>query len=162
MSVIAATGQELPAAIRDPRLRRLYEYWSVARGGRRFPARRDIDPLDIPYVLGNLMLVDVLHDPERFRVRLHGTAMVARAGYDLTGKQIEELPISEFRDYVLERCRQLVRAPEPLWVQHDRELDGRRFHYQALWLPFSDDDIGVSMLMCALIYAPSGDPRPRL
>jgi hypothetical protein len=159
MSVIVATGQDLPAAIREPRLLRLYDYWCAARQGRRFPARRDIDPLEIPYMLGSLMLVDVLRDPLRFRVRLHGTDMVARAGYDLTGKFLDELPISEFRDYVIERCRQIVEATQPLWVQHDRELDERQFRYQALWLPFSDDDTTVSMLICALIYEPTGEPR---
>jgi hypothetical protein len=162
MSVIIATGRDLPAAIREPRLKRLYDYWCAARRERRFPSRRDIDPLDFPYVLGSLMLVDVVREPLRFWVRLHGTEMVARAHYDLTGKFLDELPISEFRDYTIMRCRELVEGPQPLWVQHDRELDDRRYRYQALWLPFSDDDATVAMLMCALIYEPSGMPLPRL
>ncbi len=108
------------------------------------------------------MLVDVLREPARFRVRLHGTQMVARAGYDLTGKFLDALPNSEFRDYVTTRCRQIVEAPQPLWVQHDRALDDRVFRYQALWLPFSDDDATVTMLMCALIYESYDETRPRL
>jgi len=36
-------------------------------GERRFPARADIDPLDFGYVLGHVMLLDVLRDPLRFR-----------------------------------------------------------------------------------------------
>jgi hypothetical protein len=162
MSVITATGQNLPAAIREPRLKRLYSYWDSVRRGRRFPSRRDIDPLDFPYVLGNLMLIDVQSKPQRFWVRLHGTEMVVRARYDLTAKFLDELPDSEFRDYTIERCRQIVAAPAPLWVQHDRELDDRTYRYQALWLPLSDDDVAVTMLMCALIYEPSGEPLARL
>ncbi len=162
MSASAATGQDLPGAIREPRLKRLYEYWRAARHGRRFPSRRDIDPLDIPYMLGSLMLVDVRREPLRFWVRLHGTEMVARARYDLTGKFLDELPISEFRDSSIDRCRQLVETGQPLWVELDRQLDGRTYRYQALWLPFSDDDTTVSMLMCGLIYEPTGEPKPRL
>ena len=159
MSVVAATGPQLPGAIREPRLKRLYEYWCSVRGGRRMPARRDIDPLDFPYVLGNLMLIEVRRDPLRLWVRLHGTEMVARARYDLTHKFLDELPISEFRDYTIARCRELVAAPQPMWVEHDRELDGRIFRYQALWLPLSDDDSTVSMLMCALFYDDARAPR---
>ena len=152
MSAPTATGQDLRSAIREPRLRRLYDYWDAARHGRVFPSRRDIDPLDFPYLLGNVMLVDVLDDPRRFRVRLHGTNLVARSRYDLTGKLVDELPFADYRDLTLKRCRELTARPRPLWVERDRVLDQRTFRYQALWLPFSDDDTSVSMLMCAMIY----------
>ena len=84
--------------IKDTRLRRLYEYWLQRKGGRRFPSRRDIDPVEIRYVLGWVMLIDALRDPVRFRVRLHGTGMAGEAHYDLTGKFIDELPHPEYRD----------------------------------------------------------------
>ncbi|MGH6959636.1 MAG: hypothetical protein ACREE7_04055 [Dongiaceae bacterium] len=44
------------------------------------PRRADIDPLEIPRRnLPDLMLIDVLHDPERYRYRLVGTRVVAPA-----------------------------------------------------------------------------------
>lgn len=139
--------------IHHPRLLRLYRYWAERKGARRFPSRRDIDPLDFPYLLGNIMLVDVTgNDPRRFRVRLHGSNLVMRAGYDLTGKLLAELPIPDYRDYVIERCKSLVQAGAPVTVTHDRLLGGRVQSYEALWLPFSDDGKAVSMLLCALIY----------
>jgi len=118
------------------------------------PARRDIDPLEFPYVLGDLMLVDVLREPEpvRFRVRLHGTKLVTQAGYDMTGKSLDALPRPEYRAYVLERCRGLVATGEPLVTVHDRVLDGRIRRYEALWLPLADDGDHVDLLICALIY----------
>jgi hypothetical protein len=136
----------------DSRLRRLYEYWRDKKGTRRFPGRRDIDPLDFGYALGRIMLVDVLRDPLRFRVRLHGAEMVQQAGYDLTGKLVDELPIAAYRDYVRARCEGLVSTGEPLVVHRNRSLDGRVRTYEALWLPFSDDGNDVSMLLCAIIY----------
>jgi len=141
-----------PAAVQDSRLQRLYDYWQFKKGDRRFPARRDIDPLDFAYVLGHVMLRDVLEDPLRFRVRVHGTDMVKQAGYDLTGKFIEDLPIAEYRDYVHKRCAGLVRTGEPLVVHHNRALDSRVQTYEALWLPFSDDGQNVATLLCAMIY----------
>ena len=145
-------SEDLAPRIGEPSLRRLHEYWTEKRGGRCLPARRDIDPLDFPYALGSIMLVDVLRNPMRFRVRLHGSEMVRRAGYDLTGKLLDDLPDSEFRSYVIERCGRLAADPRPALVRHDRVLDGRLWRYDALWLPFSDDGNSVAMLLCALIY----------
>src|SRR5580704_3028943 len=98
------------------------------------------------------MLVDVLHDPLRFRVRLHGTEMVHEAHYELTGKFLDELPVADYRDYVIEQCKGLISCGEPLVVHHNRILDCRLRQYEALWLPFSDDDRAVTTLLCALIY----------
>jgi hypothetical protein len=140
------------AGIDDSRLRRLYEYWAAKKGNRRFPTRADIDPLDFSYVLGHVMLLDVLHGPLRFKYRVHGTEMVRRAAYDLTGKFLDDLPITEYRQYVQERCERLVRDREPLLIRYNRTLDDRKRHYEALWLPLSDDGENVTMLLCALIY----------
>jgi hypothetical protein len=150
----AITMPDLSRELVEPRLRRLYDYWCARRQGRRFPARRDLDPLDFRYVLGHVMLIDVLREPLRFRFRLHGSEIVGRVHYDLTGKLLDELPDSEYRAYCLERCRGLVETAEPLRTVQNRELDGRIHRYEALWLPLSDDDARVTMLMCALIYQP--------
>jgi hypothetical protein len=143
---------DISAEIRAARLLRFYLYWVERKGARRFPSRADIDPLDFDYLLGNIMLIDVVGDPLRFRVRLHGSNMVMRAGYDLTGKFLDDLPIPEYRRYVIERCKGVVKTGAPLVVQHDRVLGGRPQRYEALWLPFSSDGTRITMLSCALIY----------
>jgi PAS domain-containing protein len=104
---------DLDGSIREARLRRLYAYWRERKGDRRMPARRDIDPIDFAYLLGNIMLVDVIRDPLRFRVRLHGTALVRLSAYELTGKLLDELPDTAYRAYAIERCRGLVESGEP-------------------------------------------------
>ena len=52
------SGPELK--FEPPRLQRLYEYWRSKVRDRRLPARADIDPLDIPDLLSNLVLIDVV------------------------------------------------------------------------------------------------------
>ncbi len=116
------------------------------------PARRDLDPLDFAYALGYVMLIDVLREPLRFHVRLHGTEITRRVRYDLTGKPLDEIPDPEYRRYAIQRCRALVDAAQPLRLEQDRELDGRIHRYEALWLPLSDDQVRVTMLMCGLVY----------
>jgi hypothetical protein len=148
----ATVVPDIAANVRDPRLGRFYAYWLEKRGNRRMPARRDIDPLEFPYVLGHLIMVDVLEDPQRFRVRLHGSNLVARMHFDMTGKFYDELPLPEWRTYVLDRCRGLAASGEPMLLMNDLVLDGRRSRYEALWLPFSDDGTAVNLLICAMIY----------
>ncbi len=156
MAVSMCTRTDVAAAIADPKLRRFYDYWAGKCGERRFPARRDIDPLEFPYVLGNLMLVDVLRDPQRFRVRLHGTNLVTRMHYDMTGKFVDELPRPEYRAYVLDRCRGLIASGEPLLLLNDLTVDGWTSRYEALWLPLSADGINVDLLVCTMIYGEIG------
>jgi len=137
--------------IEAPSLRRLYAYWNERRQGREFPSRRDIDPLDFPYVLGHLMLLDVLHAPLRFRFRVYGTRLAARVGYDMTGKMVHDLPNAAHRAALLERCGELVKHRGALATLGENVIGEHVFPYEALWLPFSDDGRNVTMLMGGLI-----------
>src|ERR1700741_3932332 len=61
----------------------LYRYWDGRRNERLMPARKDIDPADIPALLPHVSLI---HKPDgQFRFRLVGSAAVEQFGRDLTG-----------------------------------------------------------------------------
>ncbi len=62
----------------------LLEYWNSRCGDRDVPDRKDIDPVDIPRLLPDIMLVEV-QQTGRFRVRLSGTRIVNNLGDDPTG-----------------------------------------------------------------------------
>lgn len=143
--------------IEAPVLRRLYRYWEGKRGTREFPARRDLDPVEFSYALGIILLIDVLREPLRFRFRLHGTTLALRAGYEMTGKMVDDLPGEENRALLLERCHQIVATRKPLSIHGDRRIDGHRRRYETLWLPLGPDDGAVDMLFGALYYL---DPWP--
>lgn len=153
-SPIASHAADLTPLIKHSKLLRLYDYWRCKRKEGRLPARRDIDPLEFSFALGNIMLIDVRRGPLTFRVRLHGSEMIRRVGYEMTGKNLTELPVEpRYLAYVLARCEDLVARPEPIVVSNDRTLDNRLRSYEALWLPFSDDGTAVNMLLCALYYS---------
>jgi hypothetical protein len=145
---------DLESQLIDERLRRLFVYWRGLRDTRRMPARRELDPIAFRYLLGHICLIDVHRDPLRFRVRLHGTAMCARIHMDLTGKFLDEMPESDLKTYLVERCCGLVETAEPLRIEHEREFEGRIHRYEALWLPLAEDGTTVTMLMLAMIYPP--------
>ena len=143
-------GDRMDLKIENESLRRLYAYWDEKRAGRRFPARADFDPLELGFVLGNLSLIDVLYDPLRFRLRLHGTLAVSRLGYDLTGKFVDEIPDPEFRAVALETYKKLVEVEQPMRDVRETMLDSKTHRYEVIWLPLSDDGTRINMLMACV------------
>lgn len=83
---------ELVQEAADPRIgldeepwRRLHDYWLSKCVDGKPPARADLDPLiEIPRLVKNLMLMDVV--PEGYRYRVLGSEIVERHGLHLTGK----------------------------------------------------------------------------
>jgi hypothetical protein len=149
---------EATLAINHPKLQRLYDYWVTKRGDRKMPARADLDPLDMVFIIGNIILVDVLGEtPPRFRIRLHGTRLVERAGYELTGKMLDELPVTEFRTLAQQTFAEVATTGEPLQGKRDRIIDGRFARYETVLMPLSDDGEQVDRLLIGLVY----DDEPR-
>jgi len=68
----AASTATLNNFISNPDLRRLFDYWRGKRSGRPMPAKDDIDPIEIPWALTRIFLMD--YDPAAgFRYRLAGS-----------------------------------------------------------------------------------------
>lgn len=139
--------------ISHPKLKRLYEYWCEKRGDRRMPSRADLDPLDMTFIIGNIILVDVIDgSPLRFRIRLHGTNLVQRVGYELTGKMLDELPQNEFRKLAQESFTSVATSAEPIAGKRDRVIDDRFARYETVIMPLSSDGKRVERLLVGLIY----------
>lgn len=147
----SGSAQIGPDTIENLSLLRLHEIWRAKRNGREFPARRDFDPAELKFILGSLLILDVQPGP-RFRFRLHGTKLVMLAGYDMTGRDVEDLPVLENRRVLATRCRLLLDERRPMAIRMSRPLEGRRYNYEALWLPLASDGSSIDMLMCGLIY----------
>lgn len=138
--------------IRRPMLRRVYEYWAAKRGDRAFPARADLDPLDLGFALGNITLIDVLYDPLRFRYRLHGSVIVERVGIDLTGKLVDDVPEPERRAFILDNYRTVVETRQPLARHGKRTLDLRHWNFDSIVLPFANEAGVIDMLLICVEY----------
>lgn len=73
-----------------PDIGELVAYWRRIHPADGLPGRRHFDPSDIPALLPHIWLLDVFRDPWKFRIRLVGTAVVAFAGRDTTGRWCDE------------------------------------------------------------------------
>lgn len=147
--------KQIPATLEtvsQPRLRRLLDYWQARRGDRPMPGRADIDPLDFPWLLGNVSLVDVVPDGRggrRYRLRLVGTHVTRRFGYDGTGKWLDEILGPEHRAHVQAAFDDVVRQRIPMVERLDMLIDGRLHDYEILRLPLASDGQTVDILLLA-------------
>ena len=124
-----------------------YDYWLRRSAGKPMPARADIDPLDIPRLLPNLFLIDVVPGrPRRYRFRLVGTRIAELEG-EITNRFLDEFVpgaagtamARHYDDTVAGRV--YVRRETLYWRQREH------VNYDVLLLPLSSDGVTVDMLV---------------
>lgn len=135
-----------------PEIRELEALWHKMRGGRELPSRRDFDPVDVPWLLSRMFLVDVLPTDvaaRRYRVRLEGTELVASHGSDWTGRFLHEVNGLAAADRLVATADRVVAGRAPFistgalyW------LPGKpHYHYESILLPLAGADGIVNMIM---------------
>jgi hypothetical protein len=129
----------------------LVAYWQAKCAGRPMPRRADLDPVEIPTHLPDVLLIDVLGGGADFRYRLVGTRIVQGMGRDATGRRVNELHREQ--PDVLSTLHSIyglpVREKRPVFTQ------GRIFwlptrdirNYEDAFLPLSEDGASVNMLL---------------
>ena len=139
-----------PPADAKPEIVAIYDYWrSKAPADGLLPGRRHIDPVEMPRLLPNVWLVDVVDDPRRFRVRLIGTALVD-AGIPLrVGDFIFDRLTPELRPALAE-FESVVWSREPLWYRGPANLRHETYVHEIerIFLPLAADGRTVDMLLC--------------
>jgi hypothetical protein len=141
---------DLREELHDPDLVRFYDLWASLRGGRSMPSRKDLDPLHIPpSFLPNLMLIDVLNGPRRYRYRLVGTHIVTASGEDRTGRIFESVGFFKTHPDVVKEYDTVVDTAQPL---HSLEPftnfhSGATYDVDRLLLPLSSDGKLVDMII---------------
>lgn len=139
--------------IDSPRLKALFAYWNDRCAGRSMPARSDIDPVDIPRLLPNLLLIDVEQATGRLRVRVAGTTVVEMYGSDYTGRYLDEIEFGDRRAAVLFDYNTCLETRQPYAAEHSfwatRDIT---YRIERLILPLSDDGETVSHLIAGLEF----------
>jgi hypothetical protein len=141
---------QLRTRVVDDRLRQFIDYLERKRAGRAFVARADIDPLELKFILGNLLLFDVLYDPLRFRYRLVGSHLAARRGFDMTGKLLDEHPDPVVAEAVRRNLVKIIETRAPTLVTVDAPIDNVPGWYESLGVPLSDDGSIINMVVAAV------------
>jgi len=139
----------------DARLEEAYRYWQRKAATRAMPCRADIDPTEIPKLLPDVMLVDVLPDG-RYRYRLIGTENARAHGINATGRYLDEvLPGAEYKAHVIGLYDECVRERRPLYseclfLSSVRQAPER--HTKVLFLPLSADGDSVNIVLVMQLF----------
>jgi hypothetical protein len=157
MSGQAGDSTEFEGRIGDSTLIALYRYWDERRGTRFAPARRDIDPADIPKLLPHLLLVEILDG--RYRYRVCGTEVERHFGCSMGGKCVDELMRGEYLAYINSLYERLIATCAPVYSEsaYANAETGRAgghsvFRTKRLMLPLSSDGDAVDMALVGQVF----------
>ncbi len=147
-----ALGEEVSEVRHELRL--LKACWASKRcPDGKLPSRADFDPLEMRFALGHLILVEVERGVRpRFRHRLIGTHIVERAGYDATGRYLDEIPDTELASRTAESYEQVLATKQPVWVRLDDIVGGRSTKVEIMRLPLASDGENIDMVLSGVYF----------
>lgn len=134
-------------------LAHLYDYWLGKRGARIAPSRADIDPLEMKFILSQLLVFDVLDGGRDFRARVAGTGTYAFHNGDITGDLLSTLKPKEFADAILAHYRAILAHRQPTYSRTgywDGDYEAEAYH--ALRLPLSSNGQDIDMILVGEDY----------
>lgn len=138
------------AAVTAPELHALYAQWKTRCRGGRLPSPREIDPLDLPKLMGLLLTLDVHRDPLRFLYRYTGATLVARTGLNVVGTFVDEHPDMAFRQIAHGVLSDVVARARPYATARDMFIDDRLRRYDMLALPLATDGAIVDRILIGM------------
>lgn len=139
--------------LNQPVLQQLQAYWDNKRTGRPHPGREDIDPLELRFIIGNLILMDVEPTPLRFRYRLFGSGIAQRQGFDMTGKYLEQHPWPELAAQARQTYIEVIDSGKPALIRRHGLVNDQYVDHQSLILPLGHSRI--EMLMVGVVFTPA-------
>lgn len=148
-----------------PRIEALRAYLEGKTGGRRLPARADIDPVDIPSLLPFINLIDVVRqdgaDP-RFRFRLIGSAQVEAVGFDQTGWFVDQALDPDRARIATTMMTRVVENKRPIYGRFPMGIAGREFILsERVQFPLSSDGEQVDMIISIHNFTALPQPQPQ-
>ncbi|MEQ8334066.1 PAS domain-containing protein [Nisaea sp.] len=149
---------------------RFLGHWLALRGDRAMPSFADLDPVDIPWALAHIFVVDILPGDD-FVYRITGDNHTQRYGRNLKGARITDIMKAEGATAILKRWREVRDRPAGFFVVTDH-MSTQGFHVlgERMVLPFANDGVTPSHLVgitnfvseTSLATGLVGDQRVRL
>lgn len=135
--------------------RKVFDYWRSLAPPCQLPGRQHFDPLDLPDLLANIILYDVVREDGRMRIRfrLVGTDNVQRYGRDATGLWFEEAYEGDVLKAMLDTYCGVAETGAPSLTHNRMPIKGKEFvEYDRLILPFASDGETADMLLSLMVF----------
>lgn len=130
-------------------VRQIVDYWRSIHPETGIPGRQHFDPLDVPNLLPNIRLLDVVGDPPRFRIRLMGTRLRDFFGAELTGRWLDALFSNLEGSLTHIELLRTIETRGPRWRRGKPALDIEKDYLdmERVYLPFARDGRHVDMIL---------------
>lgn len=144
------------SAIKSAMIKSVEQQWRVLADARKFPRRRDIDPILFKEWLPYLSLVDIHADPFRVYYRLVGTEVARFAEEDFSNQWLEE---TSWETKVKEVNRTLYRrvweTGAPAYGLSMVDWDKlQKYSFEWALFPLSEDDVHVDCCLSVDDFTP--------
>jgi hypothetical protein len=140
-------------------IKQMYGYWRSKCDGDTLPKRRAIDPVEIPRLLPQITIVEVVADERRYVYRLVGTKEVEIRGRDPTGKSVLAGFFGPSLEDALSCYDTVVATRQPHYDDTPYVTPDERFSDdETLFLPLSEDGEHVSRILVFGTFSPG--PKP--
>ncbi|MDF1719698.1 MAG: PAS domain-containing protein [Minwuia sp.] len=134
----------------------LLDYWQGLGGTKGIPSRSAVNPMDVPRLLKNIGLIDVVTDIAgltRFRYRLIGTRINHIYGSDFTNRWVHESKTGAHGEFVAQLYLDAVTRAVPVFSRTMITYgDQRELQTDRLVLPLSGDGKTVDMLLFSNLF----------
>lgn len=146
MSIDELFDADTPAALRD-----FVGYWASRRAGELMPSYGDIDPIDIPWALPHVYVVEIQGDD--FIFRLAGEGVAERYKRPMKGARISDLFTEDSSAQILQRWRRVVRESTGYYsyTQHET-YRGIAVRARRILLPLGEDRRTADHLIGFTVY----------
>jgi len=143
-----------PAQIDEPKLERLYRYWSGKTASGRPPAKVAIDPIDIPDLIRNLAFLDLDRARDDFVFTVAGSGVEDMVKRRLKGVYLSEIVPESHWAHTQAWFHTVIEDREPHYCQCSLDYFGRpRRTARRLLLPLSRNGRDAdSLLFAAVLY----------
>ena len=111
----------LPQKLPSP-LASVHHYWNdLIRAENEMPFADDVNlSAKLPALAGNLLLVDVFANPQRFRFNHLGDELIHRLGANVTSKFADEVELHGPFEFFIAQASATIEARSPTWYSSRR------------------------------------------
>lgn len=133
------------------RLQVIYDYWKYKRPNKAdLPGYQHIDLRDIPNIESYVWIIDVVHNPMRFRFHRIGAAIVMWAGEDNTGRWFDDV----WPAYDPAVFAEVVESRRPSWTRGPSTFRPERYgcEIERIRLPLAHNGKIVDSILALSVF----------
>jgi hypothetical protein len=143
-----------------PKIRRLHDYWLSIRPPSGLPGRQHFDPLEIPSLLRNIVLIDAPAPPGDLVFRLMGTQLEVFFGGNFTGRPLTSAYKKNRASRAYRDVSAIIQDSLPRWRRGPASFVDNREHVttERLYVPLAADGATVDMILGILLAKVGDEP----